>query len=181
MENITFLDSVTELLQYFGGTVTTTEVTNKYAAANIGVGLAVGDVVLVAGMAESASNGEKTIATIASDNSYITVEEAIGTGETNKAGVTLNQVYYTGWLPAYFYISITGTGYCVGANATVTQQFSYDMVTTDMSATAQTLTAGTGAAITAISVPNYYWRCRVANVGTADITTMRVYLFGLNP
>lgn len=181
MENITLLNSVTELLQYFTGTVTTTAATKTYACANIGKGLSVGDVVLIAGFDNVDSNGEKTIATIAAGNGSITVEEDIGAGETDKASVTLRQVYYTGWQPAYFYTDIVGTGYCVGADVTVTQQFSYDMVTTDFSASAQTLTAGTGATLTAIAIPNLYWRSRVALTGAADLTTLRVYLFGLNP
>ena len=181
MQNIVELKSVSELLQYFTGTVTTTEASKKYACANIGAGLTVGDIVLVAGMAESASNGEKTITEIASDDSYIIVSEAIGTGENNKASVTLNQVYYTAWEDAHFYSYITGTGYVVGANTTVTQQFRYNSDGNTVSATAQTLTAGTAAAITAVAVPTYQWRCRVANAGSADLTVCEVRLFGIAP
>ena len=178
MQNIIELKSISELLQYFTGEITTTTATKKYACTGIGTGLAAGDVVLFAGFDQSGSNGEKTLVTVAANE--ITVSETIGTGET-KAGCTLKQALYTAWEDASFYTHITGTGYVVGGDCTVTQQFRYSSAGNIFSATAQTLTAGTAAAITAIAVPSLQWRCKFALTGTADLTVAEVRLFGVTP
>ena len=178
MQNIVELKSISELLQYFTGEITTTTATKKYACTGIGTGLTAGEIVLFSVFDQTSSNGEKTLATVAANE--ITVSETIGTGET-KAGAKLHQIYYTAWEDASFYTHITGTGYVVGANCTVTQQFRYSSAGNILSASAQTLTAGTAAAITAVAVPSLQWRCRFALTGDADLTVAEVRLFGVTP
>lgn len=122
MEILRQLYHSTELLQYFTGSVTTTEATKKYAATNIGVGLAVGDLLYVAGFSNAASNGIKTVATIAGDNSYITVDEAIGAGETGVTA-TFNQQVRSQWINVREFARLVGALYAVGGVGVVLVEY----------------------------------------------------------
>lgn len=79
-------------------TITTTEATRTYsAAAGLDV-FSVGQTILIAGLAQSASNGYKTVTSASATN--LVVDEDIGTGEGPVASVTLknalNEVRLTG-------------------------------------------------------------------------------------
>jgi len=165
------LDSTTELLQYFTGSVTTTEATRKYAATAIGSGFAVGDKVVFAGFSNADSNGTKTLATVAANE--VTVEEAIGAGE---AGVTatVNQEYQGDWKEVDQFSHLLPTINCSG-NAYIYVDFSGDGVNTDYTNTG-TITGGT-ADMGSIETGLPFARLRVRNNG-ADQTTMRAYLYG---
>jgi len=166
------LDSTTELLQYFTGSITTTQATKKYAATGIGSGLTAREKVVFAGFSNADSNGTKTLATVAANE--VTVEEAIGTGESNKAGVTLNQEYQGEWKEVDQFSHLLSTINTSG-NAYAYVDQSADGVNTDYTTTI-TVTAATAKA-DSIEVLLPYARLRV-RTNAADQTTMRAYLFG---
>ena len=168
---MTKLDSTTELLQYFTGSTTTTQATRQYAATNIGVGLSVGDKLVVAGFSNVASNGTKTIATVATD--AITVEEAIGAGE---AGVTatFNQEYQGVWVDVRKWAKLTGSINTSGAAYVYIDQ-SADGLNVDYTTT-RTITGGTADSWSIETVlPNIRMRIRANAI---DQTVMRAYLYG---
>ena len=168
---MTQLDKVTELLQYFTGSVATTQTTKKYAATNIGVGLAAGDIVVVAGFSNSASNGTKTLVTVAT--SEITVSEAIG---ANEAGVTatFNQEFQGNWHDVRRWAKITGAINCSG-NGYVYIDQSGDGITVDYTTT-RTIAAAT-ADSWSIEIVLSYARMRI-RTDAADQSSMRAYLYG---
>jgi len=166
------LDSTTELLQYFTGSVTVTQSTKKYAATSIQAGLAVGDKIYIAGCGQTASNGLKTIATLGTNE--LTVEEAVGTDEGPTASVTLNQEYQGDWKEVDQFSHLLPTINCSG-NAYIYVDFSGDGVNTDYTNTG-TITGGT-ADMGSIETGLPFARLRVRNNG-ADQTTMRAYLYG---
>jgi hypothetical protein len=166
------LDSTTELLQYFTGSVTTTQATNKYAATNIGVGLAVGDILYVAGFSNTASNGWKTVTTIAGDNSYIYVSEAIGAGESGVTA-TFNQEYQGTWQEAEQFSHVCPFIYSSG-NAYLYVDQSPNKV--NYYTTTRTITAAT-ADLASIETCLPFVRMRV-RTNAADQTTMDAQLFG---
>ena len=168
---MTKLDKVTELLQYFTGSVTTTQATKTYAATNIGVGLAVGDKLVIAGFSNAATNGTKTVATVATDT--ITVLEAIGAGESGVTA-TFNQEYQGEWHDIRRWAKITGSINCSG-NGYVYIDQSADGITSDYTTT-RTITAATADAFSIETVLSY-GRIRV-RTNANDQTSMRAYLFG---
>lgn len=167
---------IDELLQYFTGSTGTTATTKKYSATGIGSGFTVGDTVLVAGFSNTASNGVKTIATIAGDNSYITVSEAIGADE---AGVSakFNQTYNGAWQDVGGCTVLIGTIRTSG-NCSVYTDWSWDGgTTTEFSESANSVTGGTAESMGEIVVIAPYARCRVVN-GDADQTVMSIFFGG---
>ena len=172
------LDYSERLLVYFSGSITTTQSTKTYTAASIGVGLVAGDTIVVAGMAQSASNGTKTIATVTAGNGSFTVVEAIGTNET--ASGTFNQEYIGGWQEinkwvrlniianysgnAVGYIDFSGTTGVPGTTKNV-----------DYASTAA-ITGGTAYALAAENVARYA-RMRILNNGATQ-TIARAYFYG---
>jgi hypothetical protein len=165
------LDSTTELLQYFTGSVNTTATTKKYASTGIGSGLAVGEKVVIAGFSNADSNGTKTLATVAANE--ITVEEAIGADETGITA-TVNQEWQGEWKEVNQFshlLSVINTS----GNAYAYVDQSANGVDTDYTTTI-TVTAATAKA-DSIEVLMPYARLRV-RTNAADQTTMRAYLFG---
>ena len=165
------LDSTTELLQYFTGSVNTTATTKKYASTGIGSGLAVGEKVVIAGFSNADSNGTKTLATVAANE--ITVEEAIGANETGITA-TVNQEWQGEWKEVNQFshlLSVINTS----GNAYAYVDQSANGVDTDYTTTI-TVTAATAKA-DSIEVLMPYARLRV-RTNAADQTTMRAYLFG---
>ena len=165
------LDSTTELLQYFTGSVNTTATTKKYASTGIGSGLTAGEKVVIAGFSDADSNGTKTLATVAANE--ITVEEAIGADETGITA-TVNQEWQGEWKEVNQFSHLLPTINCSG-NAYLYVDFSADGVNTDYTNTG-TITAAT-ADMGSIEVGLPYARLRV-RTNAADQTTMRAYLFG---
>tara|TARA_R110001606_G_scaffold399308_1_gene584597 strand:+ start:2550 stop:4955 length:2406 start_codon:yes stop_codon:yes gene_type:complete len=87
----TFFDLFTNTDVSFNATTSTIEIQRDgagTAVANAFNGLSVGDKFTVAGATTAANNTTYTIATIASDGSSVTVEEAINTTEVDADGVT---------------------------------------------------------------------------------------------
>lgn len=166
------IEKVTELLQYFTGTVTTTTATRTYAATSIESGLAVGDKIVIAGCAQTNSNGTKTIESVATNS--ITVVEAIGTGEGPTASVTMNQELQGTWQESQRYTTLTGSINTSGAAIIYIDQ-SANGVDTDYTTT-WAVTAATALAYSAeVVLP--FARIRV-RTNAADQTIMRAYLFG---
>ena len=165
------LDSTTELLQYFTGSITTTQATKKYAATGIGSGLTAGEKVVFAGFSNADSNGTKTLATVAANE--VTVEEAIGTGESGVTA-TVNQEWQGEWKEVDQFSHLLSTINTSG-NAYAYVDQSADGVNTDYTTTI-TVTAATAKA-DSIEVLLPYARLRV-RTNAADQTTMRAYLFG---
>lgn len=178
MNNLMQMANTTELLQYFAGTAATTQTTKKYAATNIGVGLTVGDTIWISGCSNSASNGAKTIATIASDNSYITVSEAIGANETGLS-LVVNQEFLSPWVDCQEFAKVTGMVKTSG-NATLFVEFSGDKGTTvnyiSPSSSGQAVTGGTPLAFSYEVIAKWV-RFRLRNNG-ADQSSMDAYFYG---
>jgi hypothetical protein len=168
----------TELLQYFAGTVATTASTKKYAASGIGSGFAVGDLIYVTGFSNTDSNGYKTIATIASDNSYITVDEAIGDDETGISGV-FNQAVRSGWISIRAFARIVGALYAVGGSGVYLVEYAADEngdVLYMPNSSGEAWTTATYAAFS-YEVVAPYMRVTFRNNGT-DQTTFRAWVGG---
>lgn len=168
---MTQLEKITELLQYFTGSTTTTTATRKYAATGIGSGFAAGDKVVFAGFSNSDSNGTKTLATVAANE--VTVEEAIGTGEAGISA-TMNQEYQGDWHDVRKWAVLTTAINCSG-NAYLYVDQSQDGDNIDYTTT-RTITGGT-ADRSDISSGMFYARLRV-RTNAADQTSMRAYLNG---
>lgn len=167
------LEEITELLQYFTGSTATTATTKKYAATGIGAGFAVGDTVLVAGFSNTDSNGVKTIATIASDDSYITVAEAIGADETGVSA-KFNQTYNGAWQDVGGCTVLIGTIRCSGALSQY-WDWSWDSgaKTIEFASAANTVTGGTAEIIDEVHVIAPFVRMRLVNTDT-DQTVMSI-------
>ena len=165
------LDSTTELLQYFTGSVNTTATTKKYASTGIGSGLTAGEKVVIAGFSNADSNGTKTLATVAANE--ITVEEAIGANETGVTA-TVNQEYQGEWKEVEQFSHLLAIENTSG-NAYAYVDQSADGVNTDYTTTI-TVTAATAKA-DSIETVLPFARLRV-RTNAADQTTMRAYLFG---
>lgn len=178
MNNLMQLANTTELLQYFTGSTDTTQTTRKYAASNIGVGLAVGDTIYLSGCSNAASNGAKTIESIASDNSYITVEETIGANET---GVTLvlNQEFNSPWYDCQEFSRLVGMISCSGA-AILIVEYSGDKGTTtgyvSPSSSGQAITGGTPLGFSYEVIAK--WARFRLRTNAADQTSMDAYFYG---
>ena len=167
---LTLLDSMTELLQYFTGSTVITQADKTFTAANIGSGLTVGEKIVIAGAANSASNGTFTLATVASG--AITVLETIGANET--ATITINQEYQGSWYDTRNWAKITGSINCSG-NAFVYIDQSGNGSNVDYTTT-RTITGGVADAWSIETVLPYV-RMRV-RTNAVDQTTMRAYLYG---
>lgn len=166
------LGESTELLQYYTGSVTVTQATKKYAGTGIHTGLTVGDTILFAGCAQSASNGVKTVATLGTNE--LTVEEAVGVNEGPTASVTVNQYIETPWMKADDVVKLVGAISCTG-NAYVYIDQGVDN-STAVYTTTLTITGGTAQGWS-IETLLPYARMRVYNNG-ADQTAMAAYLYG---
>ncbi len=167
------LDYATELLQYFTGTVTTTTATRKYAATSIESGFSVGDKIVIAGCAQSASNGTFTIESV--DTNFITVVEAIGTGEGPTASVTVNQEVQGNWQNVERWAKLTGVINCSGAAIIYIDQSGDAGSNTDYTSS-WAVTGGTALAFE-VDVLLKHARLRI-RTNAADQTVMRGYLFG---
>ena len=175
---MTQLEKITELLQYFTGSTTTTTATRKYAELFKKRGFdwdafkfAAGDKVVFAGFSNSDSNGTKTLATVAANE--VTVEEAIGTGEAGISA-TMNQEYQGDWHDVRKWAVLTTAINCSG-NAFLYVDQSQDGDNIDYTTT-RTITGGT-ADRSDISSGMFYARLRV-RTNAADQTSMRAYLNG---
>jgi hypothetical protein len=165
------IDSTTKLLQYFAGTTATTQSTKTYAATGIESGLTVGDRLIVAGFSNTASNGAKTVATIATNS--ITVNEAIGASESGVSA-TFSGEYCGNFQNVQEYAKLIATAITSG-NANLYIDFSNDGTNTDYTATTS-ITGGTGA-ITTTETTAKYAALRI-RTNAADQTVLRSYLYG---
>jgi len=166
----TQLAKTTELLQYFTGSTVITQADKTFTAANIGTGLTAGEKIVIAGAANSASNGTFTLNTVAAG--AITVLEAIGANET--ATITINQEYQSDWIDVRKWAKLTGAINTSG-NAYVYIDQSADGWNVDYTTT-RTITAVTADAWSIETILPYA-RMRV-RTNAADQTTMRAYLYG---
>ncbi len=170
-EKLNVIDSTTELLQYFNGSTVITQADRTYTAATIGAGLVVGDIVVISGAANSASNGTFVLSSVAS-GAVIVAGPAIGADET--ATVTFNQEYIGEWKEVSRFAVLPTTITCTG-NASLKIDQSGDGHNVDITSTTA-ITGGTAAtAAPAVALP--YARLRVTNNG-ADQTTLRAYMCG---
>lgn len=178
MEILRTLFSSEELLQYFSGNITTTQSTKKYAATNIGAGFSAGDQIFIAGFSNAASNGIKTIATIAGDNSYITVEEAIGSNESSVAA-TINQQVRSGWINVREFARLVGSLYAVGGGGLVLVEYAAQKGGDTIYMPNSSGEAWTSATYMAFSyeVVAPWVRFTLRNNG-ADLTTFRAWIGG---
>jgi hypothetical protein len=167
---MTQLAKTTELLQYFTGSTVITQADKTFTAANIGTGLTAGEKIVIAGAANSASNGTFTLVTVAAG--AISVHEAIGADET--ASITINQEYQSDWIDVRKWAKLTGSIYSSG-NAYVYIDQSSDGYNTDYTTT-RTITAATADAWSIETVLPFA-RMRV-RTNAADQTAMRAYLYG---
>ena len=167
---MTELAKTTELLQYFTGSTVITQADKTFTAANIGSGLTAGEKIVIAGAANSASNGTFTLVTVASG--AIVVAETIGANET--ATITINQEYQSAWLDVRKWAKLTGAINTSG-NAYVYIDQSADGYNTDYTTT-RTITASTADAWSIETV--LPWARMRVRTNAADQTTMRASLFG---
>lgn len=169
------LDTITELLQYFTGSVVITKTTGGLAATGIGSGWTIGDTLLLSGT--SNSNIEVTITYIHTDNSYMLttpVSTAFGDDETAGSG-KLNQTAYTAWQDIRGYSRIVGSIYASGAADYWIQQ-SWNASDVDVQSTKADLSAATPTSFSVEAVAPYA-RLRILSED-ADQTVMRAYLGG---
>jgi hypothetical protein len=170
------LCKVTELLQYFNGSTVITQADQTYTASNIGSGLTAGDIMVISGASNSASNGTFTLKTVAS-GAIVVDDMDIGANET--ATITMNQEYQSAWYEVRGFAALTGVVNTSG-NAQLYVDLSDNGVDVDYSSAPGTSSGAiTGGTAFPFEVTNLmpYARIRIRNNG-ADQTTMRAYLYG---
>ena len=165
------LEKVTELLQYFTGSTVITQADRTYTAATIGAGLTVGDTVVIAGAANSASNGTFVLSSVAS-GAVIVAGPAIGANET--ATITVNQEWPGTFKEVQGFAKLVGSINTSGAAIIYIDQ-SGDGVNIDYTSS-WAVTAATALAFEAdVVLP---WAKIRVRTNAADQTTMRAYLYG---
>lgn len=165
------LDKVTELLQYFTGSTVITQSDRTYTATGIGSGLSVGETVVIAGAANSASNGTFVLSSVAS-GAVIVAGPAIGANET--ATITMNQEWPGTFKETQGFAKLVGTINCSG-NAIIYIDQSGNGVDVDYTSS-WAVTGGTALAFE-VDVVLPFAKIRV-RTNAADQTIMRVYLYG---
>lgn len=166
----------TELLQYNTAEVATTQATRKYAGTGIGAGLAIGDLVYITGFSNAASNGYKTLETVAANE--ITVVEAIGEAETGITMV-LNQAVRSGWISVRAFARLVGALYAVGGAGVYLVEYAADEkgdVLYMPNSSGEAWATATYAAFS-YEVVAPYARITFRNNG-ADLTTFRAWVGG---
>jgi hypothetical protein len=186
MVNVDLFAKVTELLQYFTGTINIdadgggTGIA-KLSATGIGTGWAVGDYFQLTATANSNIVGKITY--IHTDASYIYasavseggVAVAWGADESGGGDEKMNQIYYTDWQDLSGYWEISGTVYASGACDVYLQQswagtyVDFDGTKVDVSANTPTLVDE--------DVKCLFGRMKLL-AQDADCTTMRAYFGG---
>ncbi len=166
--------TITELLQYFTGSVIITQTTGKLASTGIGTGWTVGDIIQLSGTANS--NIEVTVTYIHTDASYMLTtanSTVFGANETAANG-KLNQVKYSDWQDVRGSAKLVGTVNSSGNCVAYVQQ-SGDGINIDYSTTVS-VTGGTAASFSIETVAGYA-RIKVLT-SDADQTVMRTYFYG---
>lgn len=176
MNNLMQMANTGELLQYYTGTVATTQLTRAYAGTGIGSGLTAGDKVFIAGASNAASNGLKTLETVAAD--VITVVEAIGAGETGLT-LTVNQEFISPWIDCQEFAKLVGMVKTSG-NAILFCEFSGDKGVTvgyiSPSSSGQAITGGTPLAFSYEVIAK--WARFRLRTNAADQTAVDAYFYG---
>lgn len=165
------LDSTTELLQYFTGSTVITQADRTYTAANIGSGLTVGETVVIAGAANSASNATFVLSSVAS-GAIIVAGPAIGADET--ATITINQEYQGAWKEVEQFAHLLSVINTSGAAYVYVDQSANGV---DVDYTTTITVAAATAKADSIETLLPFARLRV-RTNAADQTAMRAYLFG---
>jgi hypothetical protein len=172
---------VTELLQYFTGTIVIDKDfaaggVAKLSATGIGTGWAVGDTAQLTATANS--NIEILITYIHTDDSYIlatAVSTAFGADENGSGDEKMNQTYYTPWQDVSGWAVINATVYCTTAADAYIQQ-SWDASSIDALGTKVDIGAATQTTVSATTVCKYA-RLKLLNEDT-DQVAMRAYFGG---
>ncbi len=165
------LEKVTESLQYFTGSTVITQADRTYTAATIGSGLSVGDTVVIAGAANTASNGTFVLSSVAS-GAIVVAGPAIGANET--ASITINQEWPGTFREIHGFAALVGAINCSG-NAIIYIDQSGDGANVDYTSS-WAVTGGTALSFTvAVILP--YAKIRI-RTNAADQTSMRAYLYG---
>jgi hypothetical protein len=172
---------VTELLQYFTGTIVIDKDfaaggVAKLSAVGIGTGWTVGDTAQLTGTANS--NIEILITYIHTDASYIlatAVSTAFGADENGSGDEKMNQTYYTDWQDVSGWAVLNATVYCTTAADAYIQQ-SWDGSSIDVLGTKADIGVATQTTVSAATICRFA-RLKLLNEDT-DQTVMRAYFGG---
>jgi hypothetical protein len=177
---INLFEKVTELLQYFTGSIVITTAAGPVTtltSSGIGAGFSVNDIIQLTGTAGTTNDLECRIVSIAAGDGSMVVAPtsgAFGADETASTG-KINQVLYTGWQDVCDSWEVGATIHASGALDATIQQ-SWEGVLVDINGTKVDVAGSTP------TIVDEETKCRFARLKLLnqdnEITSMRAYFGG---